>query len=145
MRIAIKLTGLLLASALPLSAQQRTPADRSPLMASLTEELSISSRLVLTRTRGEVPPALVRGDPNTAAEFEVAPATPESAGAYSAVVLKLEGGQASPIGEARTLTISGGGKLRFYVRTEVLSPGDYLLRLADGAGETEEFLFRVAP
>lgn len=123
---------------------QRAPSDRSPLLASMTRDLSIASRLVLVRTRGEFPPALASPGAGTAAEFEITSPAP-GVDTWSVSLFRLDGPQARPVGEPRSLTASPDGKLRFYVRAEALVPGDYLVRLAGAAGEPEEFLFRVAP
>jgi len=123
----------------------RTSDDRSPLLAAITQELSISSRLVLVRTRGDFPPGLARPGAGTAAEFEIAPQAPAPVDAWSVSLFRLDGPQARLIGEPRELTTSADGKLRFYVRSDALSPGDYLVRLAGGPDETEEFLFKVTP
>jgi hypothetical protein len=134
-----------LAVAAILLTNQRASNDHSPLMAALSEELSISSRLVLVRTRGDFPPALAHPHAGTAAEFEITPQASAATDAYSVALFRLEGPEARPVGQPQPLTTAANGRVRFYVRAEALTPGDYLVRLAGGDDETEEFLFKVAP
>lgn len=120
----------------------RGSGGHGALLASATPDLAVSSRLVLARTRSDVPEILPPPAPGTVAELVIEPSSPAMRGGYEAQLLRLEG-EVGEVGSIERVAPGPDGKLHLYVRADDLVDGHYLVRLNGASAAPEEFLFRM--
>jgi anti-sigma factor RsiW len=120
----------------------RGTGGHGALLASVTPDMTVSSRVMLARTRSDVLEILASPSPGTVAELVVEPSAPAPADGYRVSLFRLEA-SAKELGTLEGVGSRPDGKLHLFVRAEDLAAGHYLVRLQGTSPEPEEFLLRV--
>src|SRR5688572_15647943 len=120
----------------------RGTGGHGALLASVTPDMTVSSRVILARTRSDVLEVRASPPPGTVAELVVEPSAPAAADGYRVSLFRLEA-SAKELGTLEGVSSRPDGKLHLFVRAEDLAAGHYLVRLQGRSPEPEEFLLRI--
>jgi hypothetical protein len=119
------------------SAQELAGSGNRPLLNAM--------QIIVSRTRGG--PAVITGTPASGSIVELVlemHASPASS-TYSVELHKVNGSELELVAGLPRVAPAGDGNLHLFARAEALTPGNYLIRIAEGDRVPVEFAVRVVP
>jgi len=104
---------------------------------------AIATRVTLARSRGLKPQIVATQPDGSAVEVTLQLLSADTTTTYSIGLLHMASNSLEPVADATNLRANADGNLVVFVRTELLTEGDYVFRVSTAGREPSEFALRV--